>query len=139
MDDEDAVSDKPAVTVSKSQPKPKPRAESRTGPMVADEKNGADVMISAKVLSVRSASDGSMRADLELKTGEQVTALFPPWPGMRVPAVNGGLTADARKLSTSDGRATVRILKIRTMTRPAPVASERLPVRVVPGPPVIQY
>ena len=139
LDDEDTISDQPAKSAAKPAPKPATRKETPKGPRIADEKNGTDVVISAKVLSVRPADGGSMRADVELKTGEKVTALFPPWPGMRVPAVNGGFTADARKISTSDGRATVRILAIRTMTRPAPVASERPPVRVVPGPPVIYY
>ena len=136
---DDVIEEKPAAEATETKPtsssskKPKtePSKDGREPPgdRVASEANGATVVVTGRIVSVQPDEGNSLRAEVKLHSGELVTVLFPPWGGMRVPSIGGMVTAETRKLSTSDGQATLRALNIRSTGAP----EGQPPARMVPG------
>ena len=131
---EETPTTKSSETKSKSsseKPKSEPSKDGRepAGDQVAQEPNGSTVVVTGRIISVEPDEGNSLRAEVKLRSGELVIILFPPWGGMRVPSIGGMVTAEARKLNTSNGQATLRALSIRSTGAP----EGQPPARMVPG------
>ncbi|PKO19784.1 hypothetical protein CVU37_01980 [candidate division BRC1 bacterium HGW-BRC1-1] len=148
IEEEPAVKSSEPVTKTSSEKKPESGSNKKKSQApdnrVANEPNGATVVVTGRIVSVEPDEGNSLRAEVKLRSGESIIVLFPPWSGMRVPSIGGMVTAETRKLSTSDGRATLRALSIRSTGAPEGQPPARMvpgirravvPAPVIPGPP----
>ena len=136
---DDVIEETPAAKVSETKSKSSSEIKPKTEPSksglepagnrVANESNGNTVVVTGRIISVEPDQGNSLRAEVKLNSGELIIVMFPPWGGMRVPSVGGMVTAEAKKLSTSDGQATLRAVKIRSTGAP----EGEPPARMVPG------